>query len=214
MKKLLVSLIVLVFAAVPLSAQNLVVDGSFEGLMPGGGWLQGPTDGESLGAWTAHTPAAGVRYFWLLNEEHLAPDGTTSAHLGDGWDWSGISQLVSGFVPGQLYELSLAGVAYGGSENHPGATVQVANLTSGLDALAPTIMPLAGELYVDEFLYSSFQFTASNTELDLSIFSPGSDGENNIWAATHVDDVSITLVPEPATMCLLGLGGLFLRRRR
>lgn len=42
--------------------------------------------------------------------------------------------------------------------------------------------------------------------------------EQNGWIGQagvfYVDDVSLTLVPEPMTMALLGLGGLFLRRRR
>jgi hypothetical protein len=34
------------------------------------------------------------------------------------------------------------------------------------------------------------------------------------WATTYLDNVSLTVVPEPATMLLLGLGGLVLRSRK
>jgi hypothetical protein len=34
------------------------------------------------------------------------------------------------------------------------------------------------------------------------------------WATTYLDNVSLSVIPEPATMLLLGLGGLALRRRK
>ena len=64
MKKLLVSLIVLMSAAAPASAQNMVVDGGFEGLAAGSGWTA--IAGETFGAWTGH-PDPSYGSIWLYN---------------------------------------------------------------------------------------------------------------------------------------------------
>ena len=206
MRKLIVCLIVLVFAAVPASA--MVLDGSFEGFVTAGsGWTAIATDGVTFGAWTAHMPEG--RNAWLLDDGTTMPDGTTSLHVGDGYDIGAVSQLVSGFVIGQTYSVSLAGVEYGSSANHPGLTVKVTNLGTATDDL-DTIFALGADW--DNWLYSSASFVASATELELYLENPGS--EDPILAATNIDDVSIVLVPEPATMCLLGLGGLLIRRKR
>ena len=205
MKKLLVSLIVLAFATVGASA-NMVVDGSFEGFVaPDSGWTAIAADGETFGAWTGHP--SGATHIWLYDDVSGAPaDGTASAHLGDGYTTASISQLVSGFTIGETYEVSLAAIAYA-DPCHPGGGLKVTDLDTALDDLDVTFATNPGALG-DPMVYSSFLFTASNTELELAISNP------TAGYALHVDDVSIVLIPEPATMCLLGLGGLLLRRRR
>ncbi len=205
MRKLIVCLIVLVFAAVPASA--MVLDGSFEGFAAvGSGWTAIAYDGDTFGAWTAHMPAG--RNAWLYDDATITvPDGTTSLHLGDGYDIGAVSQLVSGFSIGATYEVSLAAIAYADGTSHPGGGLKVTDLGTGLDDLDVTFVVNPGTVYSGEpWIYSSFLFTASNTELELSISNPTNG------YALHVDDV--TIVPEPATICLLGLGGLLLRRRR
>jgi len=209
MKKLLVSLIVLVFAAVPLSAQNLVVDGSFEGIVGvDSSWTDIAGDGETFGAWTGHP--SGVTHIWLYDDNGAsASDGTASAHLGDGYTAASISQLVSGFTIGETYEVSLAAIAYADGTSHPGGGLKVTDLdTTDLALSLDVTFAVNPGALGDPMIYSSFLFNASSTELELSISNP-TDGY-----AMHIDDVSIHVIPEPATMCLLGLGGLLLRRRR
>jgi len=186
MKKLLVSLIVLVFAAAPASAQNLVVDGGFEGLVNPPNWSSVAEDGETFGAWTGHTIPPNA--IWLLKgNSWLPPEGVISCHIGDRWGACSISQVVSGFEIGGTYEVSIAAVAYTGSVSHPGATLKVTNLATGAADLEEVTVPAPIELAVVPFEYSSFEFTASNTELELEIFNPAG-------FATNVDDVSIVLM--------------------
>ena len=207
MRKLIVCLIVLVFAAVPADA--MVLDGSFEGFVaPDSGWTDIAGDGETFGAWTAH--ATGATHIWLYDDAGVSvPEGTASAHMGDGYTVASISQLVSGFTIGSTYEVSLAAIAYADDTSHPGGGLKVTDLDTALDDLDVTFTTNPGTVFSgDPWIYSSFQFVASNTELELSISNP------TAGYATHVDDVSIVLIPEPATICLLGRGGLLLRRRR
>jgi len=79
-------------------------------------------------------------------------------------------------------------------------------------------------------LYSAFAFTSSDDYFDsaavLQVVVPDGTSaptlgdlynttDSNNVAYVEVDGELVTIVPEPATMCLLGLGGLaFLRRRR
>ena len=206
MRKLIVCLIVLVFAAVPADA--MVLDGSFEGFVAvGSGWTGIAYDGDTFGAWTANVPVG--RRVWLYDDVEVPPDGTASAHLGDGYDLANITQLVSGFTIGQTYEVSLAVIAYADDTTHPGGGLKVTDLDTTLDDLDVTFTTNPGTVFSGApWISSSFLFTASNTELELSISNPTNG------YALHVDDVSIVLIPEPATICLLGLGGLLLRRRR
>lgn len=57
---------------------------------------------------------------------------------------------------------------------------------------------------------ATFQFQALGTTTRVGVYNAPFSGT---WS-TNVDDVSVTLVPEPAALILLGLGGLLLRKRR
>ncbi len=188
MKKYFVSLIVLVFAAAPAGAQNLVVDGSFEGLAGGAGWVNMGGVGTTFGAWTSN-----IDDLWLFEGSGQRPtDGTATAHIGDGFGGGSIYQVVTGFSPGGTYEVSIAAIEYTSSvgleEAAPEfAGLRVTNEGAGTDDLPWTKIATPPWATVEEMEYSSFQFAASNPELRLEIRNP--DGY-----AMNIDDVSIILI--------------------
>jgi len=182
-KRLLVSLIVLVFTAAPASAQNLVVDGSFEGISGGVGWQNVAASGETFGAWTSH-----IDNFWVhIGSTEGQIDGTTIAHIGDNLGEGSISQVVTGFQIGGTYEVSIAAIEYITSADHPGGTLTVTNEGTATDDLNVTIATPNFAVAGGIMEYSSFQFVASNTQLKLDIFNPGG-------FAMNVDDVSVVAV--------------------
>ena len=64
---------------------------------------------------------------------------------------------------------------------------------------------IAGVDISEELINEAFGFTFANQVLT---------GDNNGFTATAAFTSSAEVIPEPATMCLLGLGGLLLRRRK
>ena len=211
MRKLIVLLIVLAFAAAPASA-NMVTDGGFEFGGTGEDLFTVYPSG-TLGAWTCTADTLG---FALMTDsvdqivyQHHMPEGNQAMVVAEGPYFGYIQQSISGFTIGQTYELTLAAMTWS-SDQLNGGHVEVYDSVADVYDLEWDFAANNsgyGTETVEEYLYSSAQFTASATDLTLSIIQL--DG-----GAVSVDDVSIELIPEPATICLLGLGGLLLRRKR
>ena len=113
-----------------------------------------------------------------------------------------IGQAIDGFTPGQEYTLSFAAIRRGGSQLNP------LNVSLDGSAVLSGAAPDAGT----DWTYFSVNFVASESELTL-LFQ-GTVGGSDV--STSIDDVRFAVVPEPATLVLLTLGGLgaLVRRRR
>ena len=63
---------------------------------------------------------------------------------------------------------------------------------------------------------NAIPFVASTDygHLGINAFYVGCSEAGSGNKALFVDDMQVQLVPEPATVCLLGLGGLLLRRKK
>jgi len=191
MKIILVGLLVLVCAAAPAGA-NLVIDGGFETGLTGKSHVV-VTDGQTIGAWTVEaSQPTGV---WLVYDtsgpafwaDMFVPEGTQMLHIGETLRLNTIRQTVSGFVVGQMYELSLASMEYGAYGNQ--LTLQVYNGTTASYALNVTYAgsPIRNPVIQNWLEYSTHQFTATGATLDLII-------TNEAGSGLTIDDISIVFL--------------------
>ena len=143
------------------------------------------TDGDNTAVVMLGTPYSG-----------MSAGGDQVLHIGDALEEGGLAQSFTTDI-GQTYNLSL--LAWNWVGNGTGfMDISVGDLV--VDDLPVPSYDDAGPVLLE------YSFMATDTTSTLHIY-------NNAGSGLSIDDVVVE-IPEPATICLLGLGGLLARRKR
>lgn len=184
-----------------------VSDSSFEGSytgVSGGHYISVQNGTGTMGAWST------VNYVgWDTNgavgafaNNGVTPDGTHVAFLqavNTGIDAS-MSQSLSGFNPGTLYEVDFAANA---NKNTNRVSPPLQAFINGVQEFSQTITPVeAVGSYTQPYHSESFTFTATASSQTLTFLVPGAGGDK----VALIDNISIHNIPEPSMLVLLATG--------
>jgi hypothetical protein len=140
-------------------------------------------------------------------DNFVALDGDPS--VGGG---GGLSQTINGLTPGAQYAVSFVWAA-SQLQSRTGATTEKLQVSFGSSTLTTMTVSNPSSGFTGWFT-QSFTFLATSAHQVLSFLSQGTpNGDPPIALLT---DVSVTKVPEPGTVAVLGVGlvGLLMARRR
>jgi hypothetical protein len=195
MKRVLVLMVVIAFASVSTSYSAIEVgNAGFDDAPIVDNWAEDLTPWQTLnegGGW-----AAWISENYYAGEPPTVPAiYTTGDHV-----WQDLS---AAFAEGETYEFSIdVGTSTGGDFDW---TIYIYDVTTGYTSpLATESGVIPGE---SQWYRQSVSYTATAAEADHNIGIGFTGGYYAMF-----DNASV--IPEPATLCLLGLGALMFRRRR
>jgi hypothetical protein len=227
MKKLATLLGVTLLTLVSAHAENLVINGDFESDTPPNynaipNWNQVPNPSgltgypyvsgvegwmsSGVGAWdNGYVP--GTDQF----TNKVAFIETYVGGIGSAPTLS-LTQMVTGFTIGQVYELSYY---ENGRADYRVNTPTAETFVGGVSVVAAHLVAPVNSVmeFSNPFYYRTAQFTATATQMNLE-FRATQVGVNDTFLV--IDNVAINAVPEPSTYALVlgGIATLLLIRRR
>jgi len=197
------SAILLISSVLGVGAQNLLQNGSFE--LPGfGGNQMFVAYSTELTGWVVGGNGSVYVHNGMGGIFAPAQDGSHYLDLsGDGVPHGTLFQEFA-TIPGLQYDLNFY---IGSSANSdPTINVQLIGVNSILNTTLTPLVPTGNINWTEE----SFLFTADSSITRLSFVDVSVTDDNS----SYVDNVSVTVVPEPMALLPIGLIALFFFRRR
>ena len=200
--------VTLIFGLLTKANANLILNGSFE-------------NGPDPGAMITLPPGSTDIFGWEVTRDEIdykgtfwdASDGGRSLDLDNSPGFGGIKQTFA-TTPGEVYTVTfdMSGNPYWDPQLNDPAIKYMRVEAAGRSAdFSFTVF--AGQWYDNMgWVTHSWQFTANSNSTTLEFYSLHTSPPYSGWCGPVLDNVSV--VPEPATVCLLGLGALSLLRKR
>ncbi|MEJ5253477.1 MAG: PEP-CTERM sorting domain-containing protein [Chthonomonadetes bacterium] len=215
MKRLGLLVLLLGAIALPTLAQNLVVNGDFEG---GFSSIGGETIANGWSWWDAGTVNPifpGSTHFWQVGGVPGSAQRIIGGQIAGQSFRGGIYQVVSGTIPGLPHTLSFDYSVSGTTDPNAGQERRIGyDLSGGTNPNSASIVWVVLEDATGDKPWQHVETTIVPTGTSVTIWTR----VGIVWPVAttfmDIDNVSLVPVPEPSGLAVLGVGLAWLWRRR